>query len=54
MLNPEQEAQVRLEVTRLLAGAGVSAEKIIDVATPLSEWILGRSHSQPSSIDDKA
>ena len=54
MLSPEQEVNVRLEVVRLVASTGTPAEKLMDIAIPLSEWLLKCSHSQPSSTDDKA
>jgi hypothetical protein len=54
MVSPEQKVEVRLEAARLLVQAGIPAEKLIEVATPLSEWILGNCQPQPCSTGDTA
>ncbi len=54
MLNPEQEANLKMEIARMALSNGTPLHKIVEVVTPLSEWILGSSRSQPSNTDDKA
>lgn len=50
---PIQEATIRLDLARIAINAGTPVDRLIEVVTPLSEWILGKPHSQPSSIGGK-
>ena len=54
MLNPEQEANLKMEIARMAIANGIPIQKIVEAVIPLSEWILGSIHPQPSSPGDKA
>lgn len=52
MLTPEQS--VKLELVRLLLGAGTPPERVEDFAIRLSGWILTNGQLLPCNTGDKA